>query len=143
MFFSQFVGALEEMEQILSNNRIQFVKIYGETRDRITPIERFKKEKDVTVFLISLKAGGVGLNLTVANNVILLDDWWNPAVEDQAFARAHRIGQKQNVLVLRLICKDTVEEKVLKLQDKKRQTIDLFNAASSKLSMDEIQNLLE
>lgn len=143
LFFSQFVGALEEMEQILSNNRIQFVKIYGETRDRITPIERFKKEKDVTVFLISIKAGGVGLNLTVANNVILLDDWWNPAVEDQAFARAHRIGQKQNVLVLRLICKDTVEEKVLKLQDKKRQTIDLFNAASSKLSMDEIQNLLE
>ena len=142
LVFSQFVGALEEMENILDKKKIRYEKIYGETRDRVSPIERFQKDKDTTVFLISLKAGGVGLNLTAANNVILLDDWWNPAVEDQAFARAHRIGQKQNVMVFRLICKDTVEEKVLQLQEKKRQTIDMFNSASGKLSMSELQNLL-
>lgn len=92
--------------------------------------------------MISLKAGGVGLNLTAANNVILLDDWWNPAVEDQAFARAHRIGQNRNVMVFRFICKNTIEEKVLQLQENKRQTIDLFNSADGKLCMDEIQELL-
>lgn len=117
-------------------------KIYGDTRDRVTPIERFQKSKNISVFLISLKAGGVGLNLTAASNVILLDDWWNPAVEDQAFARAHRIGQQKNVMVFRLICKDTVEEKVLQLQEKKKQTIDMFNAAGGKLSIDEIKGLL-
>lgn len=143
LVFSQFVGALEEMEHILDERKIRYEKIYGDTRDRVSPIGRFQKDKDITVFLISLKAGGVGLNLTAASNVILLDDWWNPAVEDQAFARAHRIGQKRNVMVFRLICKDTVEEKVLQLQEKKRQTIDVFNSASGKLSMDELQNLLK
>ena len=82
------------------------------------------------------------MNLTAASNVILLDDWWNPAVEDQAFARAHRIGQNQNVMVFRFICKNTIEEKVLQLQEKKRETIDLFNSAGDKLCMDEIQELL-
>lgn len=142
LVFSQFVGALEEMEGILNEKKIRYEKIYGDTHDRVSPIERFQKDKDTTVFLISLKAGGVGLNLTAANNVILMDDWWNPAVEDQAFARAHRIGQKQNVMVFRLIYKDTVEEKVLQLQEKKRQTIDMFNSASGKLSMAELKNLL-
>lgn len=142
LVFSQFVGALEEMELILKNQNISYEKIYGDTRDRVSPIERFMKDKDISVFLISLKAGGVGLNLTAANNVILLDDWWNPAVEGQAFARAHRIGQKRNVLVFRLVCKGTVEEKVLQLQKKKRETIDMFNATSGKLDMEEIKGLL-
>lgn len=142
LVFSQFVGALEEMEKILAIRGFYYEKIYGDTRDRVTPIERFQKSKDISVFLISLKAGGVGLNLTAASNVILLDDWWNPAVEDQAFARAHRIGQNQNVMVFRFICKSTIEEKVLQLQDKKRETIDLFNSAGDKLCMDEIQELL-
>lgn len=142
LVFSQFVGALEELEVILGNHHIRYENIYGDTHDRVSPIEKFQKDNDICVFLISLKAGGVGLNLTAANNVILLDDWWNPAVEDQAFARAHRMGQKQNVMVFRLICKDTVEEKVLQLQEKKRQTIDMFNAASDKLSMEEIKGLL-
>lgn len=142
LVFSQFVGALEEMEKILAIRGFYYEKIYGDTRDRVTPIERFQKSKDISVFLISLKAGGVGLNLTAASNVILLDDWWNPAVEDQAFARAHRIGQNQNVMVFRFICKNTIEEKVLQLQDKKRETIDLFNSAGDKLCMDEIQELL-
>lgn len=142
LVFSQFVGALEEMEKILAIRGFYYEKIYGDTRDRVTPIERFQKSKDISVFLISLKAGGVGLNLTAASNVILLDDWWNPAVEDQAFARAHRIGQNQNVMVFRFICKNTIEEKVLQLQEKKRETIDLFNSAGDKLCMDEIQELL-
>lgn len=123
LVFSQFVGALEEMEKILAIRGFYYEKIYGETRDRVTPIERFQKSKDISVFLISLKAGGVGLNLTAASNVILLDDWWNPAVEDQAFARAHRIGQQKNVMVFRLICKDTVEEKVLQLQEEKSKQL--------------------
>lgn len=142
LVFSQFVGALEVMENVLDERNIRYEKIYGNTRDRVSPIERFQNDKDTTVFLISLKAGGVGLNLTAANNIILLDDWWNPAVEDQAFARAHRIGQKQNVMVFRIICKDTVEEKILQLQDRKRQTIDMFNAASGNLSMEELKSLL-
>lgn len=143
LVFSQFVGALEELAEILDEKSIRYENIYGNTRDRVTPIERFQKENSIAVFLISLKAGGVGLNLTAANNVILLDDWWNPAVEDQAFARAHRIGQKQKVMVYRLICKDTVEEKVLQFQERKRQTIDMFNAANGKLSMDELKDLLK
>lgn len=142
LVFSQFVGALEEMERVLGERKIRYEKIYGDMRDRVSPIERFQKDKDIKVFLISIKAGGVGLNLTAANNVILLDDWWNPAVEDQAFARAHRIGQKQNVMVFRFICKDTVEEKVLQLQEQKRQTVDMFNAASSHLSLEELKGLL-
>lgn len=142
LVFSQFVGGLEEVERILSEHQIKYEKIDGATSDRVSPIKRFQNNSDIPVFLISLKAGGVGLTLTAANNVILLDDWWNPAVEDQAFARAHRIGQKRTVMVFRLICKNTVEEKVLQLQEKKRQMIDLFNAAGSKLSMDEITDLL-
>lgn len=143
LVFSQFVGALAELAEILDRKSIRYEEIYGNTRDRVTPIERFQKDNSIAVFLISLKAGGVGLNLTAANNVILLDDWWNPAVEDQAFARAHRIGQNQKVMVYRLICQDTVEEKVLQLQDHKRQTIDMFNAATGKLSMDELKDLLK
>lgn len=142
LVFSQFIGGLEEMERILSEHAILYEKIYGETRDRTTPIVRFQENNNIHVFLISLKAGGVGLNLTAANNVILLDDWWNPAVEDQAFARAHRIGQNRNVMVFRFICKNTIEEKVLQLQENKRQTIDLFNSVDGKLCMDEIQELL-
>ena len=92
--------------------------------------------------LMSLKAGGVGLNLTEADTVILLDDWWNPAVEEQAIARAHRIGQKSNVLVLRLVCKETIEEKILQLQEKKRLTVDLFNKTNASLSVSEIKELL-
>ena len=72
----------------------------------------------------------------------MLDDWWNPAVEDQAMARSHRIGQKNNVLVLRLVCKDTVEEKILQLQDKKRQTISMFNSSNDKLTIEDIRLLL-
>lgn len=143
LVFSQFVSALHELETILTSENIRFVTLYGDTRDRETPVHQFQTDPSITVFLISLKAGGVGLNLTAADRVILLDDWWNPAVEDQAMGRAHRIGQRRNVIVLRLICKDTVEEKILQLQDQKLQTIDLFNATADKLTLEEIKSLLD
>ena len=143
LLFSQFVSALHELESLLASEGIHFVTLYGDTRNRETPVHQFQTDSSITVFLISLKAGGVGLNLTSADRVILLDDWWNPAVEDQAMARAHRIGQKQNVLVLRMVCKDTVEEKILQLQDMKRHTVNLFNATSDKITLEEIKALIE
>lgn len=143
LLFSQFVSALHELESRLSSAGIRFVTLYGDTHNRDIPVRQFQSDSSITVFLISLKAGGFGLNLTSADRVILLDDWWNPAVEDQAMARAHRIGQKNNVLVLRLVCKDTVEEKILQLQDQKRQTVDLFNTISDKLTIEELKQLIE
>ena len=130
------------MEKLLDTSNIQYVVLYGDTRNRDVQVKKFQNDKSITVFLISLKAGGVGLNLTSADRVLLLDDWWNPAVEDQAMARSHRIGQKNNVLVLRLVCKDTVEEKILQLQNKKRQTISMFNSSNDKLTIEDIRLLL-
>jgi SNF2 family DNA or RNA helicase len=140
--FSQFVRALKELETLLKEDKVEYSALYGETHNRESVISLFKKKKEIPVMLMSLKAGGVGLNLTEADSVILLDDWWNPAVEDQAIARAHRIGQKNNVLVLSLVCKDTIEEKILQLQEKKRLTVDLFNKTSASLSITEIKELL-
>ena len=142
LIFSQFVSALHEMEQLLLSANIRFVTLYGDTRDRKTPVQSFQTDNTITVFLISLKAGGVGLNLTAADRVILLDDWWNPAVEDQAMSRSHRLGQRHDVMVFRLICKDTVEENILQLQDQKRQTVNLFNTTSDKLSLDELKEII-
>ena len=142
LIFSQFKSALVEMEQLLLQENIRFVTLYGDTRDRSTPVHLFQTDNSITVFLISLKAGGFGLNLTSADRVILLDDWWNPAVEDQAMSRTHRLGQQNNVLVLRLVCKDTVEEKILQLQDQKRFTVDQFNATNDKITLDELRLLI-
>ena len=142
LVFSQFVSALKELETLISDDNIKYATIYGETRNREVVIHQFKKNKELTALLMSLKAGGVGLNLTEADTVILLDEWWNPAVEDQAIARAHRIGQTRNVLVLRLVAKDTIEEKVLQLQEKKRSTVDIFNKMNESLTMTEFQELL-
>lgn len=142
LIFSQFKSALIEIERLLLKEDIRFVTLYGDTRDRSTPVHQFQSDNSITVFLISLKAGGFGLNLTSADRVILLDDWWNPAVEDQAMSRAHRIGQQNNVLVLRLVCKDTVEEKILQLQDQKRLTVDQFNASNDKITLEEIKDLI-
>ena len=140
--FSQFVQALEELEGYLKEMDIHYVSLYGMTRDRETPVNIFQKKWDVRVFLSSIKTGGVGLNLTAANYVILLDAWWNPAVEAQAFSRAHRIGQKRTVEVTRLICKDTVEEKILALQHSKQQMADIFNQSGRKLTNEELLSLL-
>jgi SNF2 family DNA or RNA helicase len=140
--FSQFVQALEELEDYLQERGIHYVSLYGTTTDRKTPVNTFQRDRNVQVFLSSIKAGGVGLNLTAADYVVLLDDWWNPAVEAQAFSRAHRIGQKRTVEVTRLICKDTVEEKILTLQRSKQQTADIFNLSGGKLTNEELLALL-
>ena len=95
----------------------------GETQDRETPINRFQND-EVPILLVSLKAGGVGLNLTAADNVILYDPWWNPAVEEQAIGRAHRLGQKNPIFVYRLVTEGTIVEKILALQEKKRGLIE-------------------
>lgn len=143
LVFSQFVKALREFETMLSKNDIDFKRLYGDTTDRKTLVQQFQTDKTINAFLISLKAGGVGLNLTAADRVILLDDWWNPAVEEQAMGRAHRIGQQHPVLVLRFICKNTVEEKILLLQQQKKHTADLFEQQTEKLTMDDIRTLIE
>src|SRR5208282_5886828 len=108
----------------LEKQGIAYEYLDGKTQDRKERVERFQNGTDSKVFLISLKAGGVGLNLTAAEYVFLLDPWWNPAVEAQALDRAHRIGQTRQVFAYRLIAKDTVEEKVLDLQKTKRGLAD-------------------
>ncbi|GAV19466.1 ATP-dependent helicase HepA [Mariprofundus micogutta] len=123
LLFSQFTSMLALIEAEMQQRNIDYVKLTGQTKDRETPIERFQNE-EVPLFLISLKAGGVGLNLTAADTVIHFDPWWNPAAEAQATDRAHRIGQDKAVFVYKLITEGTVEEKILELQDRKR---DLAN----------------
>ena len=103
---------------------LPFVRLDGSTRNRGAVVERFQDAAGPPIFLISLKAGGTGLNLTAADHVFLLDPWWNPAVEEQAADRAHRIGQDKPVFVYRLVTEDTVEERILELQDRKRALAD-------------------
>ncbi len=116
------------------------------TRDRKAPVERFQNDPGCKLFLISLKAGGLGLNLTAAGYVFLLDPWWNPAVEAQAVDRAHRIGQLQQVFAYRLIARDTVEEKVLDLQKSKRDLasaiISQDNSVLKNLQKEDLELLL-
>ena len=118
----------------------------GKTKDRQERVERFQKDPKCKLFLISLKAGGLGLNLTEADYVFLLDPWWNPAVESQAIDRAHRIGQRRQVFACRLIAKDTVEEKVLQLQQSKRELAEAIigqdNSVISTLGRAELELLL-
>ncbi|HEX2987002.1 MAG TPA: SNF2-related protein [Chloroflexota bacterium] len=124
LVFSQFVGMLTILRKQLDARGITYEYLDGATADRQTHVERFQSDPACPLFLISLKAGGVGLNLTAAEYVFLLDPWWNPAVEAQAIDRAHRIGQTRQVFAYRLIAKDTVEEKVLDLQNRKRALAD-------------------
>jgi len=121
LIFSQFTSLLKLAKARLEEAGIAYEYLDGSTRDREQRVERFQTDPGCSVFLISLKAGGLGLNLTAASYVFLLDPWWNPAVEAQAIDRAHRIGQENNVFAYRLIAKDTVEEKVLELQAAKRE----------------------
>ena len=118
LIFSQFTGMLELIAQELLAMKIPYVRLCGDTKDRKKPVDEFQEGK-TPVFLISLKAGGVGLNLTAADVVIHYDPWWNPAVENQATDRAHRIGQSKRVFVYKFIAKDTLEEKIIELQAKK------------------------
>lgn len=122
LIFSQFLGMLALIRAKLTELGIKYEYFDGSTSapDREKAIQSFQKDEEVRVFLISLKAGGVGLNLTAADYVYIVDPWWNPAVEQQAIDRTHRIGQTKNIFAYRMICKDTIEDKILQLQEKKR-----------------------
>jgi SNF2 family DNA or RNA helicase len=123
LVFSQFTTMLGLIEDELNKTGIGYVKLTGQTRERQTPVQRFQ-DGEAPLFLISLKAGGVGLNLTAADVVIHYDPWWNPAVERQASDRAHRIGQQQAVFVYKLICEGTLEEKIHAMQQRKQALAD-------------------
>lgn len=143
LLFSQFTSMLDLIAAELDRRAIRYVELRGSTHDRETPVARFQA-RDVPLFLISLKAGGTGLNLTAADTVIHYDPWWNPAVERQATDRAHRIGQDHPVFVYRLVTVGTVEERVLEMQQRKASLAEgLFDdAASARLDPSEIEALL-
>jgi SNF2 family DNA or RNA helicase len=124
LVFSQWTSLLDRVEPHLGAATIPFVRLDGATRDRGAVVAEFQHDGGPPVMLVSLTAGGTGLNLTAADHVFLMDPWWNPAVEDQAADRAHRIGQERPVLVYRMVAKDTVEERVLGLQERKRRVAE-------------------
>lgn len=143
--FSQWTSFLDLVEPELSRAEIDFLRLDGATRDRGAVVEGFQATDGPPVLLSSLKAGGTGLNLTAADHVFLLDPWWNPAAEDQAADRAHRIGQTRPVTVYRLVAKDTIEEGILSLQQKKRGLSDVAlseGGAASGLSRQDLLQLL-
>jgi len=133
LVFSQFTSMLDLIGEALDDLGIIYCRLDGSTKNREEVVTRFQTDATVPVFLISLKAGGVGLNLTAADTVIHYDPWWNPAVEAQATDRAHRIGQKNVVTSIKLIARDTVEERVLKMQEKKRELLDGMTDAETAL----------
>jgi len=134
--FSQFTSLLAILRARLDESGTTYEYLDGRTRDRQSKVERFQTDPGCRLFLISLKAGGLGLNLTAAEYVFLLDPWWNPAVEAQAIDRAHRIGQARHVFAYRLIARDTVEERVLELQQRKRRLADAILMADNSLLRD-------
>ena len=124
LVFSQFVGMLTILRKELDRQGIAYCYLDGSTKERMKVVHQFNSQREIPIFLISLKAGGTGLNLTGADMVIHFDPWWNPAVEDQATDRAYRIGQKKTVYSIKLITRGTVEEKVVAMQRKKQAVID-------------------
>lgn len=145
LVFSQFVKHLDILRTHLDKQEVKYAYLDGSTRDRQKEVETFQNDQDVRLFLISLKAGGVGLNLTAADYVFILDPWWNPAAEQQAIDRAHRIGQDKKVFIYKFITKDTLEEKILMLQNsKKKLASDIINTEESfvkSLTQEDIMNL--
>lgn len=146
LIFSQFVKHLTLIRNFLNEKEIRYSYLDGATKDRQREVERFQNNPQIRTFLISLKAGGLGLNLTKADYVFILDPWWNPAIEAQAIDRAHRIGQKNKVITYKFISKNSVEEKILELQESKMKLAsDLITTEESfikKLSGEDIKNLL-
>ncbi|MCZ8353828.1 MAG: SNF2-related protein [Cyclobacteriaceae bacterium] len=146
LVFSQYVKHLELVRQYLKTHKIDFAYLDGSSNDRKEQVERFNKDPKLKIFLISIKAGGLGLNLTEADYVFILDPWWNPAVEAQAVDRAHRIGQKKKVFTYKFITRNTVEEKILQLQQKKlKLTTDLITTEESimkQLTREDIAQML-
>jgi superfamily II DNA or RNA helicase len=145
LIFSGFVKHLSLFEDYFVQNGIQYSMLTGQTRNREKVIRTFQTDPDHQIFLISIKAGGVGLNLTAADYIFVLDPWWNPAVEMQAINRAHRIGQKKNIFVYRFISGDTIEEKIHRLQESKSALADIFinsNNPFHELGIEDIHNLI-
>lgn len=146
LIFSQFTGMLALIEDKLKVLSIPFVKLTGQTKDRKTPIDSFQNGV-VPIFLISLKAGGTGLNLTAADTIIHVDPWWNPAVENQATDRAYRIGQDKPVFVYKLVTTGTIEEKIMRMEEKKAAlAAGIFDEKSSEvstLSADDLKSFFE
>ena len=146
LVFSQWTGLLDRVEPHLRAAGIPFTRLDGSTQDRAGVVRTFQDPGGPPVMLVSLKAGGTGLNLTAADHVFLLDPWWNPAVEDQAADRAHRIGQERPVNVYRMVAKDTVEERILALQTKKRSLSDVALGEANQamaITRDELLALLD
>ena len=147
LVFSQFVKHLKIISDHLEEEKIPFAYLDGSVKDRKGEVEKFQNNSGINIFLISLKAGGLGLNLTKADYVFLLDPWWNPAAEAQAIDRAHRIGQKNKVFTYKFISKDTLEEKILQLQEsKKKLAADLIAIEESfvkSLSKSDIKKLFD
>ncbi len=144
LVFSQFTTMLSMIEDACKASGIEYVKLTGQTTKRDEVVERFQRG-DVPVFLISLKAGGVGLNLTKADTVIHYDPWWNPAAEQQATDRAHRIGQTKNVMVYKLVAEATLEEQILVMQQKKQTLTDsaLKDGGLTHLGADDLRTLFQ
>jgi len=147
LVFSQFTQMLDILEKELKKKDIEYLYLSGKTRKRKELVQEFNADTEKKVFLISLKAGGTGLNLTSADNVIIFDPWWNPSVENQAIDRTHRIGQKNSVNVYRLVTKGTIEERILKLQEKKKFLFDNLIGESKelfqKLTWDDVRELFK
>ena len=147
LVFSQFTSLLDIVRTDMDREGIVYEYLDGQTMDRKSPVERFQTDPKCQVFLISLKAGGVGLNLTAADYVFILDPWWNPAVEAQAIGRAHRLGQSQKVFAYRMIARGTVEEKILELQKTKQELAESIISEDKdflrKLTRDDLEMLLE
>jgi SNF2 family DNA or RNA helicase len=146
LVFSQWTSLLDRVEPHLEASGIGFTRLDGSTRDREAVVSRFQDEAGPPVLLVSLKAGGQGLNLTAADHVFLLDPWWNPAAEDQAADRAHRLGQERPVMIYRLVAEDTVEERILELQKVKRELAEAAMGGADRagsLTRDDLLALLE
>ena len=152
LLFSQFTSVLKKIEEYFKKEDISYLYLDGGTsaKDRVERVKKFNEDSNIKVFLISLKAGGVGLNLTSASVVIHFDPWWNPAVEDQATDRAHRFGQENKVEVIKLVAKDTIEEKIVLMQEDKRELIQslmdgktMDGKVLKRLTEEEISKLFE
>lgn len=143
LIFSSFVRHLELFPGWLEKNGIGYAMLTGSTRDRGKVIGSFRSDQNIKVFLISLKAGGVGLNLTEADYVFILDPWWNPASEIQALSRAHRIGQEKRVFVYRYISGNTIEEKIQRLQERKSRLADTFIEANNPMGDIDVKEMIE
>jgi len=144
LVFSSFTKHLDLVGSYLEQNQLQYQLLTGETRDREQTVRNFQEDERCNIFLISIKAGGTGLNLTRADYVFILDPWWNPAVEEQAIARAHRMGQQNKVFVYRFVTQNTIEEKIKQLQEQKSKLVEMFvDEGSLDLSAESLDYLLE